>query len=70
MFLVTFSKQAVKDKRLLKSAGLEKKTRILLDILCSDPFGNPPPYEKLIGVYAFMTVLPPSRRQMYRTSKM
>ena len=49
MFLVTFSKQAVKEKRLLKSAGLEKKTRILLDILCSDPFGNPPPYEKLIG---------------------
>lgn len=49
MYLVTFSKQADKDKHLLKSAGLDKKAKELLNILRVDPFRNPPPYEKLIG---------------------
>ncbi len=49
MYIVTFSKQANKDKQLLKSAGLEIKTKELLNILTVNPFQNPPPYEKLIG---------------------
>ena len=49
MYLVTFGKQAEKDKKLLKSAGLEKRTKELLHILMRDPFQNPPPYEKLVG---------------------
>lgn len=49
MFLVTFSKQADKDKKLLKSAGLDKKAKELLNIISLNPFQNPPPYEKLIG---------------------
>ena len=49
MYQVLFSKQAEKDKKLLKQAGLEKKTKQILNILSKDPFHNPPPYEKLMG---------------------
>ena len=49
MYLVTFSKQAEKDKKLLKNAGLENKAKDLLNILLRDPFQNPPPYEKSVG---------------------
>ena len=37
MYQVLFSKQAEKDKKLLKQAGLEKKAKQLLDILCINP---------------------------------
>ncbi len=49
MYLITFSKQASKDKQLLKSVGLDKKARELLNIMLVNPFQNPPPYEKLTG---------------------
>lgn len=49
MYLVSFSRQASKDKILLKAAGLEQKTKSILNILIENPFQNPPPYEKLIG---------------------
>ena len=49
MYLVRFSKQADKDKKRLKAAGLEKKARELLHIIREDPFRNPPPYEALVG---------------------
>ena len=49
MYLIKFSKNADKDKKLLKSAGLEKKAKLLLDIIAEDPFKNPPPYESLVG---------------------
>lgn len=46
---VLFSKRAIKDRDLLKSAGLSEKARALCKILSVDPFLNPPPYEKLVG---------------------
>ena len=49
MYTVKFSKQASKDKRKLKEAGLEERARELLDLLCEDPYKVPPPYENLIG---------------------
>lgn len=49
MYLIRFSKQAEKDKKLLKSAGLDKKAKQLLDIIREDPFRNPPPVEALVG---------------------
>ena len=49
MYEILFSKQAEKDKKLLKLAGLEKKAKELLNILSKDPFQTPPPYEKLLG---------------------
>lgn len=49
MYIIRFSKQADKDKRLLKRAGLESKAKSLLNIIMENPFQNPPPYEGLVG---------------------
>ena len=49
MYTIRFSKQADKDKKLLKAAGMERKTKELLNIISQNPFQNPPPYEKLVG---------------------
>ena len=49
MYIVKFSKQADKDKKLLKGAGLDKKAKELLNIIAGNPFQNPPPYEELVG---------------------
>ena len=46
---VVFAKRAVKDAKKLTSAGLKGKAQELIDVLASDPFQNPPPYEKLVG---------------------
>lgn len=48
-FEIFFSKQADKDKKLIKQAGFENKVRELINILYSNPFQNPPPYETLTG---------------------
>lgn len=48
-YKIVYTRQAVKDVDHLKSAGLDKKAKKLIDILKEDPFRNPPPYEKLIG---------------------
>ena len=44
-----FTRQAKRDARRLASAGLARKAQTLLAILQTDPFANPPPYEKLVG---------------------
>lgn len=46
---VVFSTHAEKDAKKLVSAGLKPKAQDLLAILASDPFQNPPSYEKLVG---------------------
>lgn len=48
-YSIFFTKQAEKDKKMIKQAGLESKTKTLLEILRVNPFQNPPPYEKLVG---------------------
>ena len=49
MWQVKFSKEAEKDKKLLKSAGLEERAKKLLNVLSVNPYQNPPSYEKLVG---------------------
>jgi len=44
-----YTKQAQKDAKKLADAGLKDKARQLLEILKTDPFQNPPPFEKLVG---------------------
>jgi toxin YoeB len=44
-----YTKQSQKDAKKLASSNLKDKAQALLDILQSDPFQNPPPYEKLLG---------------------
>ena len=48
-YLVIFSKQAEKDKALLKAAGIDGKARELIRVMAENPFAAPPRYEKLIG---------------------
>lgn len=44
-----YTKQAQKDARKLASSSLRPQAERLLEILKSDPFASPPPYEKLMG---------------------
>jgi toxin YoeB len=46
---VVYSKHAQKDAKKLAAAGLKGKALELLAVLATDPFQNPPPYEKLVG---------------------
>jgi toxin YoeB len=46
---VVFAKQALKDAKKLAASGLKPKAQDLLTVLASDPFQNPPPFEKLVG---------------------
>ena len=49
MWTLYYTKQAQQDARKLSSAGLKAKAQKLLTVLLSDPWQNPPSYEKLVG---------------------
>ncbi len=49
MYQIVYTKQAAKDIKNLKSAGLERKAKELIEIIREDPFKIPPPYEGLVG---------------------
>jgi len=44
-----YTKQAQKDAKKLSQSGLKKKAQSLLEIISTNPYQNPPPYEKLVG---------------------
>ena len=46
---LAYSKQALKDARKVKAAGLKPKVEELLAILERNPFQTPPTFEKLLG---------------------
>ena len=46
---LVYTRQAQKDAKKLFASGLKKKALALLEVLEEDPFGTPPPYEKLVG---------------------
>jgi Txe/YoeB family toxin of toxin-antitoxin system len=48
---ILFTKQAQKDARKLASASpaLKLRAQALLELLASDPYAQPPPYESLVG---------------------
>lgn len=46
---LAYSRQALKDARKAKAAGLKPRIEELLAVLEADPFQNPPPFEKLVG---------------------
>lgn len=46
-----YSKRAAKDAELLRRAGHTLRIKKLLEILETNPFQNPPPYEKLTGEF-------------------
>lgn len=49
MYKVYITKEAAKDLPKLTEAGLQKKTKALIELLKINPFQTPPCYEKLIG---------------------
>lgn len=46
---LAYSKQALKDAKKVKAAGLKPKVEELLAILVQDPFQTPPTFDKLVG---------------------
>ena len=46
---MVYAKHAQKDAQKLAASGLKSKAQELLAIIKSNPFQNPPPYEKLVG---------------------
>jgi Txe/YoeB family toxin of toxin-antitoxin system len=44
-----YTKASIKDIKKLKIAGLDVKTKRLIEIIKNNPYQNPPPYEKLVG---------------------
>ena len=52
VWALAFSKAAAKDAKNLSAAGLKAKTQALLNMLRTNPWQSPPPYEKLVGELA------------------
>jgi Txe/YoeB family toxin of toxin-antitoxin system len=46
---LAYSKQALKDAKKVKAAGLKPRVQELLAIFEIDPFQSPPAFEKLVG---------------------
>ena len=46
---LAYSRQALKDAKKVKAAGLKPRVEQLLVILEQDPFQTPPTFEKLVG---------------------
>jgi len=46
---LVFTKHAQKDAKKLAESGLKVNAQALLTVLTTNPFQNPPPYEKLVG---------------------
>lgn len=46
---IIYTKQAQTDAQKLALSGLKEKAAALLEVIASNPFQNPPPYEKLVG---------------------
>ena len=49
MYRIVYEKQAAKDIKNLKSAGLDRKAKELIEVIRNNPFQDPPPYEGLVG---------------------
>ncbi len=46
---LVYTNQAKKDAKKLSHSGLKPQAVKLLNLIESDPYQNPPPYEKLLG---------------------
>ena len=49
MWKIFFTKQADKEKKKLKAAGLDGKAKHLIDVVRADPFAKSPAFEPLKG---------------------
>lgn len=49
MYHVRFTKQAAKDAKKLKAAGLDRKAKDIIETVRLDPLKTPPSYKALVG---------------------
>jgi Txe/YoeB family toxin of toxin-antitoxin system len=49
MYRIVYTKKALKDIEKLKSAGLSKKGKQLVELIKINPYESTPSYEKLVG---------------------
>lgn len=49
MYEILYTKQAAKNLEKIKANGLAEKAKSLVFVVKENPFGTPPPYEKLVG---------------------
>lgn len=68
---VVFAKQALKDAKKVAASGLKPKAQDLLVLLATDPYQNPPPFEKLVGdlIGAYSRRLNIQHRMVYEVFK-
>lgn len=52
MYKIEYHKKVVKEIKNIKESKLDTKLKSLIEILKTNPFQNPPPYEKLVGELA------------------
>ena len=46
---LVFTKQAQRDAKKIARSGLKSQVQRLLDLLRTNPYQSPPPFEKLVG---------------------
>jgi len=46
---LVFAKSALKDAKKLATSGLKPRAQELLNVIATDPFHDPSPFEKLVG---------------------
>ena len=46
---LVFTRQAQRDAKKIARSGLKPQAQRLLDLLRTDPYQTPPPFEKLVG---------------------
>jgi Txe/YoeB family toxin of toxin-antitoxin system len=49
MYEVVVTRRAVKDAIKIERANLKSKVAMIINVLRTNPYQNPPPYEKLSG---------------------
>lgn len=48
-YRIVYSKQALKDLKKIKMAGLSRQAHALIVLIEENPYATPPTYEKLVG---------------------
>lgn len=48
-YKIVYTKKAIKDIKNLKASGIDKKAKMLVELIKQNPYQTPPYYEKLQG---------------------
>lgn len=48
-YKIVYTKKSIKDIKNLKYAGIDKKAKMLVELIKQNPYKTPPSYEKLQG---------------------